>query len=66
MLTEPIINAHSFHRNRLPHVRIVCNGELNAADVVVSKQVRETVLKELWNEAPAEVEALLHRVFILR
>ena len=28
---------------------------------MVSKHVRETALKERWNEAPAEVEALLHR-----
>jgi SNF2 family DNA or RNA helicase len=27
----------------------------------VSKQARETALKERWNEAPAEVESLLHR-----
>src|SRR6266403_2437339 len=45
----------------IPHVRIVCNSELDAADVVVSKHARETALKERWNEAPAEVEALLHR-----
>src|SRR5688572_26356220 len=45
----------------IPNVRIVCNSELDAADVVVSKHVRETALKERWNEAPAEVEALLHR-----
>ena len=45
----------------IPHVQIVCNSELDAADVVVSKHVRETALKERWNEAPAEVEALLHR-----
>jgi superfamily II DNA or RNA helicase len=45
----------------IPHVRIVCNSELDAADVAVSKHVRETALKERWNEAPAEVEALLHR-----
>ena len=42
-------------------VRIVCNSELDAADVTVSKHVRETALKERWNQAPAEVEALLHR-----
>ncbi len=29
--------------------------------MVVSNHVRETALKERWNEAPAEVEALLHR-----
>src|SRR4030042_4981060 len=45
----------------IPQVRIVCNSELDAADVMVSKHVRETALKERWNEAPAEVEALLHR-----
>jgi phosphatidylserine/phosphatidylglycerophosphate/cardiolipin synthase-like enzyme len=42
-------------------VRIVCNSELDAADIAVSRHVRETALKERWNEAPAEVEALLHR-----
>jgi superfamily II DNA or RNA helicase len=45
----------------IPHVQIVCNSELDAADVAVSKHVRETALKERWNEVPAEVEALLHR-----
>jgi superfamily II DNA or RNA helicase len=45
----------------IPHVRIVCNSELDAADIVISKHVRETSLKERWNEAPAEVEALLHK-----
>lgn len=42
-------------------VQVVCNSELDAADVAVSKHVRETALKERWNEAPSEVEALLHR-----
>src|ERR1035437_9791907 len=46
---------------KIPKVEIVCNSELDAADVVVSKHVRETALKERWNETPAEVEALLHR-----
>ncbi len=45
----------------IPKVQIICNSELDVADVVVSKHVRETALKERWNEAPAEVEALLHR-----
>jgi len=36
-------------------------GESDAADVVISKHVRVTALKERWNEAPSEVEALLHR-----
>lgn len=45
----------------IPKVQVVCNSELDAADVLVSKHARETALKERWNEAPAEVEALLHR-----
>src|SRR5262245_41453067 len=45
----------------IPSVQIICNSELDAADVVVSKHARETALKERWNEAPAEVEALLQR-----
>jgi len=45
----------------IPKVRIICNSELDTADVAVSKHVRETALKERWNEAPSEVEALLHR-----
>lgn len=45
----------------IPQVQIVCNSELDAADVAVSQHVRETALKERWNEAPSEVEALLHR-----
>ena len=36
----------------IPKVQIVCNSELDAADVAVSKHVRETALKERWNEAP--------------
>ncbi|CAN5239134.1 phospholipase D-like domain-containing protein [soil metagenome] len=47
--------------SEIPLVQIVCNSELDAADVAVSKHVRETALKERWNEAPSEVEALLHR-----
>jgi len=45
----------------IPSVRIVCNSELDAADIVVSRHVRETALKERWNETPPEVEALLQR-----
>ena len=45
----------------IPDVRIVCNSELDAADVAISKHARECSLKERWNEAPAEVEALLHK-----
>ena len=45
----------------IPKVQIVCNSELDAADVAVSKHAREMALKERWNEALPEVEALLHR-----
>ncbi|MCA3223204.1 MAG: DEAD/DEAH box helicase family protein [Burkholderiales bacterium] len=45
----------------IPKVQVLCNSELDAADVLISKHARETALKERWNEAPPEVEALLHR-----
>ncbi|MCA0313162.1 MAG: phospholipase D-like domain-containing protein [Candidatus Melainabacteria bacterium] len=45
----------------IPLVQVVCNSELDAADVMISKHAQEMALKERWNEAPAEVEALLHR-----
>src|SRR5262249_32291880 len=45
----------------VPRVQIVCNSELDAADIAISKHVRETALKESWNEASSEVEALLQR-----
>ena len=45
----------------IPKVQIVCNSELDAADVAISKTVRETALKERWNEMPSAVESLLHR-----
>ncbi len=45
----------------IPQVQIVCNSELDAADIAISKHVRETALKERWNKANPEVEALLHR-----
>ena len=49
----------------IPDVRIVCNSELDAADLAVAKAAREANLKERWNrapvQAPVEVEALLER-----
>jgi len=45
----------------IPDVRIVCNSDLDAADIAVSKAVREAELKARWNELPVEVESLLHR-----
>ena len=46
---------------QIPSVQVVCNSELDAADVLVARHARETALKERWNEAAPEVEALLHR-----
>ena len=46
---------------QIPKVQVVCNSELDAADVEIAKHARETALKERWNEAAPEVEALLHR-----
>ena len=45
----------------IPLVKVICNSELDAADVVVAQHARDTALKERWNEASPEVEALLHR-----
>lgn len=45
----------------IPDVRILCNSELDAADLAVAKAAREANLKERWNQAPMEVEALLAR-----
>ena len=47
--------------SRIPDVRIVCNSELDMADITVSKAVREAALKEKWNQVSVETEALLHR-----
>ena len=46
---------------QIPKVQVICNSELDVADVVISQHIRETALKERWNEAAPEVEALLHR-----
>lgn len=45
----------------IPDVRILCNSELDAADIAVSQAARAVALKERWNQAPVEVEALLQR-----
>ena len=46
---------------QIPSVQIVCNSELDAADILVARHARETALMERWNEPAPEVEALLHR-----
>lgn len=45
----------------IPTVQVVCNSELDANDVILSKHAREMAMKGKWNEASAEVEALLNR-----
>jgi superfamily II DNA or RNA helicase len=45
----------------IPDVRIVCNSELDAADITISKAVRESALQERWNDVSVEVETLLRR-----
>lgn len=45
----------------IPVVQVVCNSDLDPADIKISRSVRETALKERWNEVIPEVEALLHR-----
>ena len=45
----------------IPDVRIVCNSELDLADIQVSQMARETALLGHWNRDNAELEALLHR-----
>ncbi|MFZ2960858.1 MAG: phospholipase D-like domain-containing anti-phage protein [Candidatus Ozemobacteraceae bacterium] len=45
----------------IPDVRILCNSELDLHDLAVSKMARENALKERWNDAPIEIDGLLHR-----
>lgn len=47
--------------SQIPDVRIVCNSELDARDILVSRAVQEAKLKEKWNELSPEAESLLHR-----
>lgn len=47
--------------SHIPKVQMVCNSELSLKDLAVAKYVRETGLKERWNKAIPEVEALLHK-----
>lgn len=45
----------------IPDVRIVCNSELDVADIRVSQAAREAALKEVWNDVSPATEALLYR-----
>ena len=45
----------------IPDVRILCNSELDHADIAISKALLEQSLKEKWNGVTVETEALLHR-----
>ncbi|RKR43442.1 phospholipase D-like domain-containing anti-phage protein [Paraburkholderia sp. BL17N1] len=46
---------------QIPDVKIVCNSELDARDILVSRAVQEAKLREKWNELSPEAESLLHR-----
>ena len=45
----------------IPDVRILCNSELDAADIAVSQAARERALQENWNQSSPEIESLLQR-----
>lgn len=45
----------------IPDVRIICNSELDVADIRVSQAAREAALKQTWNEVSPATEALLYR-----
>jgi superfamily II DNA or RNA helicase len=45
----------------IPDVRIVCNSELDLADIKVSQAARDAALKEVWNDISPATEALLYR-----
>ncbi|MBI2353461.1 MAG: DEAD/DEAH box helicase family protein [Deltaproteobacteria bacterium] len=45
----------------IPDVKIVCNSDLDLADIAVSKAAREGAIKEKWNEVAVATEALLHQ-----
>jgi superfamily II DNA or RNA helicase len=45
----------------IPTVQIICNSELDVADIAISKHAREMALKEKWNTVTCEVESLLYR-----
>lgn len=45
----------------IPDVRIICNSELDLADIRVSQAAREAALKQTWNEVSPATEALLYR-----
>ena len=40
---------------------IVCNSELDAADIKVSQAAREAALKEKWNDVSPATESLLYQ-----
>ena len=46
---------------RIPDVRIVCNSDLDTADIAVSKAARDAALLGRWNAVSAAVDGLLER-----
>ncbi|GAB6162208.1 hypothetical protein JCM12298_13670 [Desulfothermus naphthae] len=48
--------------SRIPKVQVVCNSDLDVADIAVSKYAREVALKERFNEdISPEIESLLNK-----
>lgn len=47
--------------SNIPDVRIVCNSELDVADIKVSQAARDAALKEAWNDTSPATESLLYR-----
>lgn len=45
----------------IPKVRIVCNADVDPADIKASQLARQAVLLERWNDTDAELDSLLHR-----
>lgn len=45
----------------IPDVRIVCNADVDPADIRASALARQAVLLERWNETDPELDSLLHR-----
>lgn len=44
---------------QIPFVQIVCNSDLDPADINVSKAARETALKAQWGQVPLGMESIL-------
>src|SRR5664279_5294564 len=46
---------------KIDDVRIVCNSELDASDISISKAVRDAAIMGVFNSVAPEIEALMRR-----